>query len=107
MGDVAGAMRELKEMAGELADKGRQPEAIDVLREAAKLNADDEEIREKLFDVLHRRRRLRAGARLRDHDRAVPHDRGGASKPQDQADEALATLRQAAARQPARHRAGL
>ena len=81
MGDVGGAMRDLKEMAGELADKGRQAEAIEVLREAAKLNADDEEIREKLLDVHHRRRRLRAGARIRDDARAVPDDRRGARGP--------------------------
>ena len=51
MGDKGGALNDLKEIAGELADKGRQPEAIEVLREAAKLNPDDEEIREKLLDV--------------------------------------------------------
>src|SRR5438552_4995565 len=51
MGDVGGAMRDLKEIAGELTEKARHTEAIEVLREAAKLNADDEEIREKLLDV--------------------------------------------------------
>ena len=51
MGDKAGALSDLKEIAGELAEKGRQAEAIEVLREAAKLNPDDEEIREKLLDV--------------------------------------------------------
>jgi len=51
MGDVGGAMRDLKEIAAELAEKARHPEAIEVLREARTLNADDEEIREKLLDV--------------------------------------------------------
>ena len=78
MGDKAGALSDLKEIAGELADKGRQPEAIEVLREAAKLNPDDDEIREKLLDVYLRRRRLRARARVRDDRRAVPADRRGA-----------------------------
>ena len=99
MGDVAGAMHELKEMAGELADKGRQPEAIDVLREAAKLNADDEEIREKLFDV-----HIAAGenAQARDYATTIEQFRTIAAgfEAQDQADEALATLRQAAGANP-------
>jgi len=34
MGDKGGALSDLKEIAGELAGKGRQPEAIEVLREA-------------------------------------------------------------------------
>ncbi len=51
MGDKAGALSDLKQIAGELADKGREPEAIEVLREAGKLNPEDDEIREKLFDV--------------------------------------------------------
>jgi tetratricopeptide (TPR) repeat protein len=52
MGDKAGSLRDLKEIAAELAvDKGRQVQAIDVLREAATLNPDDEEVREQLFDI--------------------------------------------------------
>src|SRR4029434_2245750 len=52
MGDKAGALRDLKEIAAELAvDKGRQAQAIDVLREAATLNPDDEEVKEQLFDI--------------------------------------------------------
>jgi tetratricopeptide (TPR) repeat protein len=52
MGDKAGALRDLKEIAAELAvDKGRQTQAIEVLREAATLNPDDEEVREQLFDI--------------------------------------------------------
>src|SRR5438105_163202 len=51
MGDKGGALGDLKDIASELADKGRTAEAVEALREAAKLNPDDEEIREKLYDV--------------------------------------------------------
>jgi tetratricopeptide (TPR) repeat protein len=99
MGDVAGAMRDLKEIAGELTDKGRQTEAIDVLREAAKLNAEDEEIREKLLDVY-----VAAGdyAQARQYATTIEQFRmiGTALEGQGEADEALATLRQAAAAHP-------
>jgi tetratricopeptide (TPR) repeat protein len=49
--DVGGAVRDLKEIATELAGLGRQAEATDVLREAAKLAPDDDQIRERLLDV--------------------------------------------------------
>ncbi len=62
MGDKAGALGDLKQIASELADKGREPEAIEVLREAGKLNPEDDEIREKLFDVYFAARDF-AGAR--------------------------------------------
>jgi tetratricopeptide (TPR) repeat protein len=99
MGDVAGAMRDLKEIAGELSDKGRQAEAIDVLREAANLNADDEEVREKLFDV-HIAGQDYAGAR--DYATSVEQFKmiAAALEAQGQADDALATLRQAAGAHP-------
>jgi len=51
MGDKGGALSDLKEIASELVDKGRSAEAVDALRQAAELNPDDEEIREKLYDV--------------------------------------------------------
>ena len=51
MGDKAGALGELKEMASELADKGRTDEAVAALREAATLHPGHEEVREKLYDV--------------------------------------------------------
>jgi tetratricopeptide (TPR) repeat protein len=99
MGDVAGAMHDLKEMAGELAEKGRQTEAVDVLREAAKLNAEDEEIREKLFDVY-----LAAADHLhaREYATTIEQFRIIATELETagQADEALATLRQAAGAHP-------
>ena len=99
MGDVAGALRDLKEIAGEHADKGRQTEAIEVLREAAKLNADDEEVREKLLDV-----HAAAGdyAQARQYATTIEQFRmiAAAQEGQGQADEALATLRQAAGAHP-------
>ena len=51
MGDKAGALSDLKEIASELAEKGRSAEAVDALRQAAELNPDDDEVREKLYDV--------------------------------------------------------
>ena len=94
MGDVGGAMNELKEIAGELSDKGRQAEAIEVLRDAAKLDADDEEIREKLYDVY-----FSAGEHVRARDCATRVEQfrmiAAALEGAGQADEALETLRQA------------
>ncbi|HEV2985793.1 MAG TPA: tetratricopeptide repeat protein [Vicinamibacterales bacterium] len=96
MGDKGGAMSDFKEIAGELAEKGRQQEAIEVLREAAKLNPNDEELRERLFDV-----HFAAGdlVRARECANAVEQFRtiAAAFEGQGQADEALETLRQAAA----------
>jgi tetratricopeptide (TPR) repeat protein len=99
MGDVGGAMSELKEIAGQLADKGRQPEAIDALREAAKLNAEDEEVREKLLEVY-----FASGdyARAREYATTLEQFRmvAAALEEKGQADDALATLRQAAGLHP-------
>lgn len=99
MGDKGGALSDLKEIAGELADKGRQPEAIEVLREAAKLNPEDEEIREKLLDVY-----FAAGdfARARECATTVEQFRmlAAALEAGGKPDEALDTLRQAATLNP-------
>lgn len=99
MGDVGGAMRDLKEIAAELAEKGRQAEAIEVLREAAKLNADDEEIRERLLDVY-----FAAGDLARARECATTIDQfrliAAAFEGQGKTDDALETLRQAAAHHP-------
>ena len=99
MGDKAGALNDLKEIAGELADKGRQPEAIEVLREAAKLNPDDEEIREKLLAV-----HFAAGdyAQARECATTIEQFRmiAAALEGAGQADDALDTLRQAATAHP-------
>jgi tetratricopeptide (TPR) repeat protein len=51
IGDVAGAVRDLKEVAADLTAKGRQADAIEALRQAAQLNPSDEEIRGRLLDV--------------------------------------------------------
>jgi tetratricopeptide (TPR) repeat protein len=99
MGDVAGALSDLKEMASELSDKERQAEAIDVLREAARLNPDDDEVREKLFDV-----HIAAGdcSNAREFATTVEQFRtiAAALEGQGQADDALETLRQAASAHP-------
>jgi tetratricopeptide (TPR) repeat protein len=99
MGDVGGAMSDLKDMAGELSAKGRQAEAIEVLSEAAKLDAEDEEIREKLLEV-----HTAAGdyAKAREYATTLEQFRvvAAALEAQGQADDALATLRQAAALHP-------
>ncbi|MBI3400033.1 MAG: tetratricopeptide repeat protein [Acidobacteria bacterium] len=99
IGDVGGAMSDLKEIANELAEKGRHADAIEALREAAKLNADDDEIREKLLDVY-----LASGdlARARECATSVEQFRmvSAALDAQGQTAEALDVLRQAAAANP-------
>jgi len=99
MGDVGGALGELKEMAGELAGKERWAEAIDVLREAAKLHPDDDEIREKLLDVYSASGdydRARECATSVEQFRAIAAALEGAGN----TDAALETLRQASAHNP-------
>lgn len=51
IGDTPGAVRDLKEMAAELTEKGRQADAIEVLRDAAKLDPAADEIRQQLLGV--------------------------------------------------------
>jgi tetratricopeptide (TPR) repeat protein len=99
MGDKGGALSDLKEIAGELAAKGRQPEAIEVLRDAAKLNPDDEDLRERLLDVY-----FAAGdyAKARECATTVEQFRmlAAALEAEGKPDEALETLRQAASVNP-------
>jgi tetratricopeptide (TPR) repeat protein len=99
LGDKAGALGDLKEIAGELADKGRQPEAIDVLREAATLNPDDEETRERLMDAY-----FAAGdyAKARENATAVEQFQmiAAALDAAGDVEQALDTLRQAATAHP-------
>jgi tetratricopeptide (TPR) repeat protein len=52
IGDTAGAAQDLAVMAKELQDLERQPEAIDALREAARLAPGDQALRARLFDAL-------------------------------------------------------
>ena len=99
IGDVGGAMSDLKDIAGELADKGRHADAIEALREAAKLNPDDDDIREKLLDVY-----LASGDLARAAECATRVEQfrmvAAAYEAQGQPDEALAALRQAAVHNP-------
>ena len=96
MGDVGGALGDFKEIASELAEKGRHQEAIEALRQGAKLNPDDDEIREKLLDVY-----FAAGdiERARECATTVEQFRmlAAALESQGKTEEALATLRQASA----------
>jgi tetratricopeptide (TPR) repeat protein len=48
-GDSAGAMTDLKTIAADLVDRGRQADAIAVLREAAEIDPSDEDVRGQLF----------------------------------------------------------
>ncbi|OLD18944.1 MAG: hypothetical protein AUJ01_06690 [Acidobacteria bacterium 13_1_40CM_3_65_5] len=95
MRDVGGALSDIKDIAGALAEKGRHPEAIEALREGAKLNPDDDEIREKLLDVY-----LAAGDLERARECATSVEQfkmvAAALEAQGKSDEALDTLRQAA-----------
>jgi tetratricopeptide (TPR) repeat protein len=99
MGDVGGALGDLKEMAVELAGKERWSQAIEVLHEAAKLNPEDEEIRERLLDVYSASGDY---ARARECATSVEQFRmiAAALDAQGKADEALDTLRQAAVQNP-------
>ena len=97
MGDKAGALHDLKEVAAELAvDKGRQAQAIDVLREAATLHPDDEEVKEQLFNIYLAGSEL---PRAREHATTVEQFRSVASafEAQGNTEEALETLRSAVA----------
>jgi tetratricopeptide (TPR) repeat protein len=51
MGDKAGALGDLKDMASELAGKGRTDQAVQALKQAAELHPADDEVKEKLLDV--------------------------------------------------------
>src|SRR4051794_38726063 len=51
MGDKAGALSDLKDIASELAGKARTEEAVQALQQAAELHPADDEVKEKLLDV--------------------------------------------------------
>ena len=97
--DAPGAVRDLKDLATELADKGRQAEAIEVLREAAGLSPEDGDIRERVLAVY-----MAAGdyARARECASTVEQLRSIATRLGElgQQHEALATLREAARLDP-------
>jgi tetratricopeptide (TPR) repeat protein len=95
MGDKAGALNDLKEIASELAEKGRNDEAIGALKQAAELHPADDEVREKLLDVYFASgdfasARSCAGSLEQFRMIASAQEGGG------DADGALETLRQAA-----------
>jgi len=95
MGDKGGALNDLKEIASELAEKGRNEEAIGVLRQAAELHPADEEVKEKLLDVYFAAGdfvNARACAVSLEQYRMVAAAQAGAGD----ADGALETLREAA-----------
>ncbi len=98
--DPEGAVRELKELAGELTEKGRPAEALDALREAAGVAPDDQQIRQQLIDMY-----IGAGdfARARECAASAPQLKEIAARLEaaGQADEALETLREAARLDPA------
>src|SRR5258708_6932426 len=51
MNDINGAVSELTTVAGELSEKARYDEAIEALRIAAGVDAENEDIRTQLFDI--------------------------------------------------------
>ena len=97
--DTHGALNDFKEIATELAGKGRPAEAIEALREAAAIDPEDSDIREKLFEIY---------VEAADYDRAlacassVPQFKALAEKFEEagRPDEAIGALRQAAALDP-------
>jgi tetratricopeptide (TPR) repeat protein len=99
IGDTPGALRDLKEIAAELTEKSRDAEAIEVLREAAGLSPDDEELRERLLTVY-----IGAGdfARARDCASTAPQFKAlaAALEAKGHPDHALEALRQAARLEP-------
>jgi len=97
--DAEGALRDFKELAAELSEKGKQAEAVQVLDEAAKLKPDDPETRERLFKV-----HLEAGDYVRAREYASTAEQckdmasrfEGSGRP----DEAIGMLQEAARLDP-------
>jgi tetratricopeptide (TPR) repeat protein len=99
VGDAPGALQDFKSLARELIENGRPAEAIDALREAAVLRPDDEEVRERLVQV-----HLASGDFAKARESATTGAQFKAIAAQleamNQPEEALATLREAARRDP-------
>ena len=95
IGDKAGAVRDLKEMAAELLEKDRANDALEALRQAAPLAPDDEELRGQLLQIY-----VATGdfARARECATTAAHFKELASKLDalGRGDEALEMLRDAA-----------
>jgi len=100
VGDAPGAARDLKEIAAELSEKGRGTEAIEALRQAAEINPEDQDVRERLFQIY-----LSTGDFTRARQCAVNAQElkalASALESAKQADEALAVLSDAARLDPA------
>ncbi len=99
IGDLPGAVADLKELAGELAGAGRQPEAVEALRQAAAIDPADLEVRERLLNVY-----LAAGDFAGARDCASTADQfralAAALEAQGYTDDALGALREAARLDP-------
>jgi len=100
IGEIAGAVDDLKAIAAELSEDDRQPEAIEALRQAALIAPEDEGIREHLMNVylaagdLTHARECAVTAR---HFKSLAAALDGAGS----TDEALGMLREAARLDPA------
>lgn len=98
--DAAGALRDFKNLAAELVENGRQDEAIEALRQAATLSPDDEEIRARLLQVY-----LATGDFAKARESATTSAQfktiAAQLETMGHAEEALATLREAARLDPA------
>jgi tetratricopeptide (TPR) repeat protein len=99
IGDTPGALRDLKEIAAELSAKGRDGDAVEVLREATVLSPDDEELRERLLALF-----IATGDFARARECADTPGRfkslAAALETSGHPDEALEALRQAARLDP-------
>jgi tetratricopeptide (TPR) repeat protein len=99
IGDLTGAVAELKAVAAEMTEAGRQPEAIDALRQAALIDPADDEIQERLLDVY-----IAAGDFDRARESASTASQlkslAGSLEASGKSDEALAALREAARLDP-------
>src|SRR5262249_46207657 len=95
IGDRPGALRDLKEIATELAEKGNSARAIEALRTASELDPDDAEVREQLLAGY-----VAAGDLSRAREFAATADQfkslAAALEGQGRTDDALAALREAA-----------
>ncbi len=97
--DLAGAVRDLREIAVELMHHHRDAEAIDALREAVTLAPDDHDVRQQLLDAF-----VAAGDHVsaREHARTSEQLQMLAARLEERGDqgEALALLREALAIDP-------
>jgi tetratricopeptide (TPR) repeat protein len=99
IGEQSAALTDLKAFAGDLSDAGRHAEALEVLRQAALISPDDEEIRGRLLDLY-----VSAGdlARAREVAVTAAHFKAlaGALDAQGSTEDGLAMLREAARLDP-------